>query len=218
MSYARAFLLAAVVCAERIEAQGLFVGIRAGQATARQYWRGFSGCDNDSCFVDSRGKTDPRIPGLTGGFVFTFEWTSWLALETDLLFVEKGMRDPGSELRIEYLELPVLLRFGVPLSDQRLRVFVHGGPAPAAEISCSARVIFGQPPTGFPEDCKRWRETKRDLGWVSGVGVLLRQPAYQVSFSWRHTEGLRDLARRERFMERFNDSRAFFVGFGTRVK
>src|SRR5687768_4862201 len=134
MNHARVLLLAAFICAERLEAQALFVGIRGGQATSRQYWRGFEGCSDDACFVDTKGKTDPRLPGLTGGLAVTFEWTSWIALETDLLFVEKGMRDPGSDLRIEYLELPMLLRLAVPLGDQRLRVFEIG------RASCRERV------------------------------------------------------------------------------
>jgi hypothetical protein len=225
MRSARVLLaLAYLSLGARLDAQSLFVGFRAGQATAVQYWH--------LRFFDS-GKTARRQPSVTSGITATLDLKSWIAVESDLMYVEKGSRfafGPTDEMRIGYIEMPVLLRLAVPAPIPGLQMFLHGGPAPAIEVSCAGSPvfvpgnraitldIFGPSPGTVTRRCDVRRETKRDFGWVTGGGLLLRRPDYQISISRRRTKGVRDLFPDDGFQERFNDARAFLVSVTARAK
>lgn len=206
------------------DAQSLFVGFRAGQASAVQYWR-FRSFDS--------GKTERRQPSVTSGLTATLDLKSWIAVESDLMYVEKGSRfafGPLDEMRIGYIEMPVLLRLAAPLPVAGLQLFVHGGAAPAIEVSCAGSPvfvpgsrsitldIFGPSPGTVTRRCDVRRETKRDFGWVTGGGLLLRRAEYQISVSRRRTKGVRDLFPDDGFQERFNDARAFLVSVTARAR
>lgn len=216
-------LLVLTLLAEPVLAQTLLVGVRAGQARPRIAW-------------SSTRVSPTREPAVTTGLSATLDVRRWIALEADLLVVEKGMRQvaespetilqparPPDELRINYVEMPVLLRLASPWSVLGVQPFLNGGAAPAYEISCLSHLA--EAPLGggrigplTSRDCTFWRQTKWDFALAGGGGLLLRRPAYQISISSRRTYGVRDLRTRMNDATAFNETRAFLVGFAARVK
>ena len=204
--------------AVELQAQSLFVGVRAGQLSARQTSNDASFCSGDVCFAGLNHTTRARKTSAVSGLSATLELAPWIAFASDLQFVEKGMLNEFSraDMKLEYVEMPMMIRVANPVPNVSVRLFGEGGLAPAREVSCRGRQPFDGV-TFLSINCGTWRDRKFDVASVLGGGLLLRQPAYQVSLSYRRTRGLRDLQGGHP-EQRFNDTRAFLVSFVARLK
>jgi hypothetical protein len=78
--------------------------------------------------------------GFAGGLIAVLPVTASFAVQPELMFTRKGANaDSGgfsSTAKIDYIELPVLARFALPVSG-RLKPFVYGGPGFAYRTSCT---------------------------------------------------------------------------------
>ena len=105
------------------------------------------------------------------------------------------------EFGLDYIEVPVLLRWNLPIMAGRLRPYLNGGPAFGWRVDCGITVsLAAAAATGEPEaDCEELtsenlQETLKDyeLGMVVGagldVGVLGGMGAITLDF--RLTRGL----------------------------
>jgi hypothetical protein len=209
-------LVAALALGTALEAQPFFIGVRAGQSHSRQMVRFGSSCLQRFCSSNPMIPTGRRPSSPVSGISTTLELHELVAIESDLAFVERGMRDGINDLRLEYVELPVLLRLAVPITLKGPHVFVHTGFAPAREVSCWASRLQQQ--ATIADDCDIWRGPHVDLGIVIGAGLLLRRPMYQITASYRRTSGRRNLAPDPTSQERFNRSSAVLLGFSARMK
>ena len=115
----------------------------------------------------------PRL-GFVGGVWFRTP-SARVSFQAEGLFSEKGTHwnfspDVSIEIRIRYIEIPLLARADFGDLASATRVFVTGGAAPAFKLSAqSSSEFFGEEGT---RDAGRDIEPF-DLGLVAGLGVEL---------------------------------------------
>lgn len=136
------------------------------------------------------GTTGDRRRGLDLGFGFTPVRVSSAALAVEVYYRQKGAKglsqlaDPGSagtlEIGLDYVEVPVLLRVGIPLTGG-LGLYLQGGPAFAWRIDCGIQAASGG--GQITPDCddisgENLESTLRDYeqGIVGGAGLEFRFP------------------------------------------
>ena len=130
------------------------------------------GINNSSAFfedeqagdrIDSRG-------GLQFGGVVGYELNSILALQLELLFIEKGWKEQGTggERKLTYLDLPLLLAISTPWkTSPQLLV----GPSLSYELSCSVRGVPGVGVVSGNDPRVEWEREKFLLGIWFGLGL-----------------------------------------------
>ena len=121
-------------------------------------------------------RRDPDIPprlGPVGGVWVRTSPANRFSFQAEGLFSEKGTHwdfspDVTIEIRVRYVEIPLLARADVGAPASTTRVFVIGGVAPAFKLSARARSeFFGKKETRDPD-----RNIEPfDLGLVGGLGV-----------------------------------------------
>lgn len=137
-----------------------------------------------------------RRPGLVAGVWFRTASTTRFSFLAEGLFSEKGVTfenipvdvdSPGLsgsiDVRVRYIEIPLLARADFGASGSTTRVFVVGGAAPAFKLSGRAKFeVEGEEQTqDIGDDIK-----SVDLGLVGGVGVELGRALIEA----RYTHGL----------------------------
>ena len=138
---------------------------------------------------EGRTQTFDTRPGVIGGLFVVWPADHRLALQTEVLFNQKGatFEAPGLSARttVNYVEAPVLLRVSSPKSSG---VSFHGFTGPSFGFWVSGETtstVQGQ--EGIDEidnDFKRF-----DLGLVVGAGVEFGRLVVDGRYAW----GLRDI-------------------------
>lgn len=155
--------LSALLLAASASAQPV-LGLKAGLNTAY-----FTGDDADG--------TDPRL-GFVGGALLRFDVTPSVGLQVEALYSQEGAEDLDGTYKLDYVDVPVLLRLGVPVS-RYADAGVYAGPS----IGIPVRSTFeGDGGTEVDE------ETETDFGVAAGVDFW--SGAFGVDL--RYTAGLRD--------------------------
>jgi hypothetical protein len=141
-----------------------------------------------------------RQGAITGIFLQT-PLAGPLSLRPELLFALKGGRAQATvegggtaqlDIELAYLEVPVLLRVGLPRG--RIRPMRGRGPARALQIGCDLQLIGPDQPvrsTCGAADFTVFREL--DLSYVVGGGLEVRWPQSALSLEGRYTGGLRSV-------------------------
>jgi opacity protein-like surface antigen len=123
--------------------------------------------------ANASGEVEPfNRMGLAVGVGINLGLSRFVALQADILFVQKGSNyetdgeDRGS-IHLEYLEFPLLARVRLPVS-QRATPYMLVGPGFSYTITAEARGA-----NGGSRDLKE--ETRSiDLGLIVGVGTALQ--------------------------------------------
>ncbi len=157
----------------------------------------------------------PRLGPVAGVWVRT-ALPNRFSFEAEGLFSEKGTHwnfSPGVsiEIRIRYIEIPLLVRadFGAPASTTR--VFVVGGAAPAFKLSARTTVEFeGERASG---DSGRAIEPF-DLGLIGGLGVEFGRALVEA----RYTHGLLGINTDDNDPNDRLNNRVFSVTMGFRLR
>jgi hypothetical protein len=122
---------------------------------------------------------------LVGGIVLRGDVSDTFSLQAEALYSVKGTRfDVGgvrTDIDLNYLEIPVLVRFGPPADGPAGWLRLFGGPYVARLLG--ARVRSGSAPSRDLE-MNAW-----DLGWVAGIGAAVGP--LQIDF--RYGGGFSDL-------------------------
>jgi hypothetical protein len=124
-----------------------------------------------------------------------------VALRPEVLFALKGGRAQASvegggsaelDIGLAYIEVPVLLRVGVPRG--RFRPMLFGGPAPALQIGCDLQVVDPTFPVRASCDETNLPPFRQfDIGVVVGGGLEVRWPQSALSLEARYTSGMRSV-------------------------
>jgi hypothetical protein len=168
-----------------LQAQSLALGVEAGVssthlATPDDYW-------------------GSRLGFLLGASA-SVSLAPWLAVQAGLRLHEKGAAVPDEfEMRIRYLEVPLLVRLSVGSTAWHFRPVITFGLAPATELSCSARarpmyIPEAPPPPMRPMDCISDRTDRWDLGVVAGAGVEVRLGTLRATVAGQYTSGTHNIA------------------------
>jgi hypothetical protein len=123
------------------------------------------------------------------------------SLRPELLFALKGggaqatVEGGGTallDIELAYLELPLLLRVGVPRG--RFRPMLFGGPAGALQIGCDLQLIGSDQPFRSTCDAADFAAFRQfDFALVVGAGIEMRWPQSSLSLEGRYTSGLRSV-------------------------
>ena len=168
---------------------------------------------------------DPDISrriGFVGGGWIHWSMSPRFSLQTEGLFSEKGViykippieQFPGgeSEIRIRYVEVPVLARgdFGSPGSPTRF--FLVGGLAPAFELGARGWLR----PDGEDESARDIGDQIKpfDLGLVGGAGMAFGKGVVEA----RYTHGLLHINEDDNGDEDRIKNRVFSVTVGFRFR
>ena len=155
-------------------AQGISFGVKGGVNVASTDVSGSSGDES----------YDPRFGIVAGGFV-TMPVASWLDVQVEGLYSEKGSRVSvvgiDTKLVLDYVEVPILGRVRLG----RL-FYAAAGPAMGLRVGAKTRFGFG----GTTEEIDVSDEVERfDLGIAMGGGVRLGP----IELDGRYTLGLTDI-------------------------
>jgi hypothetical protein len=117
-----------------------------------------------------------RLPGLAIGAAVEQPLNGWLSLAPGVSLIQKGTSDQGEQMRVTYLEAPLLLRATIKL-ENGVRLFAITGVAPELRLGGGYGCGFITNPNnpdggtlyftpGVEPSCSR-----RDQGFVFGGGV-----------------------------------------------
>lgn len=165
---------ALLICASPAWAQGLSFGVKGGLNVATQ----------DLSGTGDEVSADPRFGLVAGGFV-RMPLASWLGVQAEGLYAEKGSRikvaGAESTLIVDYIDVPVLAR--VRLAHL---FFVEGGASMGFRLRAKARARF----SGATEEIDMSDSVQRfDLGVAMGGGVELGR----LILDGRYTLGFTDI-------------------------
>lgn len=148
----------------------------AGPASAQGFHLGAEvGINVTGQFIETSGGTEVGTDPLTGfrggvSAAYGFGEAEHFALRSGLFYAQKGseiqLGSAGtSELRVDYLEIPLVAVFNLPV-ESRFRPRVYGGGQLGFETSCELE----DPSTGNRASCSD-ATTGPDFGLVFGGGL-----------------------------------------------
>ena len=155
-----------------------------------------------------------------GGFI-RFGFGS-LVLQPELLVITKGSEvdvaagtDDDLELKLDYLEIPVLLRFGLG-SSSSFSPYALVGPTFSFEIDCTARADADDT-DDFEADCDDdadiFERSSFDFGVTGALGFEVRAGPGNILFEGRYTHGFTNISDTGDNAEVKNRSFALFAGY-----
>ena len=165
---------ALLICASPARAQGLSFGVKGGLNVATQDLSGEGGDVSP----------DPRFGLVAGGFI-RMPLASWLDVQAEGLYAEKGSRikvaGAESTLIVDYVDVPVLAR--VRLAHL---FFAEGGVSMGFRLRAKTRARF----SGATEEIDVSDQVERfDVGVAMGGGVEFGR----LILDGRYTLGLTDI-------------------------
>ncbi|HEY8470383.1 MAG TPA: porin family protein [Longimicrobiales bacterium] len=188
---------ALAVSASRAEAQQLEIGFKLGAAIAN--------LTNPA----EEGAPDPEsITSFSGGGHLRFGLSPAFSLQPELLFVRKGAADPeqdDTDSHFDYVEIPVLARFDIPLIGSPISPFFYAGPYAAFEVACTINDQGEEQDCGDHETFDYGAVVGAGLGFAAGPGRLVAEGRYDL--------GLRNLTTDENDLDQKNRAIGLFVGY-----
>jgi hypothetical protein len=142
---------------------------------------------------DDISDTDART-GFAGGLFFMYQFNDMFAIQPEAYYSMKGATDKGSfegysyeaELKLDYLEIPLLLKFLIPIKDSNVRPTVFAGPSFGFNMSAKSKVEAGG--QTFEQDLEYVAST--DFGLVFGGGIGFPVGNGELGFDIRYILGL----------------------------
>jgi hypothetical protein len=135
-----------------------------------------------------------------GGGGFVRFGLGGLGMQAELLAVTKGSHasdaDVGAEggVRLDYIEVPVLARFGLGMNPG-ISPYIMVGPSFAYNTGCSIEVSTtnGDDDADFSADCDDDMVKKFDIGATGVAGLEFRAGPGNILVEGRYTHGLLDI-------------------------
>ena len=164
---------------------------------------------------DEDPDTSRRL-GLVAGAWVRIGGASRVSFQAEGLFSEKGVtfEAPGDDffdVRVRYIEIPLLARADFGATGSAARAFVTGGVAPAFKVSARSKAVLdGEERVRGIDDAIY----TPDLGLVGGAGVQFGRALIEA----RYTHGLRHINTDDNGDEDRIKNRVFSVTFGFRLR
>ncbi len=194
----RLLLVLSVVLPRLTAAQ--YVGVSVGRSVSTVDWQyppppaDCGNCISDAYPTASRHATTSAV---------TAQWrpTCTLGVVTELRLAPKGYAVTQPTPRVDYLQVPLLLRVGrIAGPRASLRPYLEAGPALAVRVRC--RVFYNS----ASDPCVRgavfgqdWELRRVDLSAIGGAGLAFHARRTMVQVGGRVDWGLRDMGGPERF-------------------
>ena len=153
--------------------------------------------------------------GFSYGIFMTYGFGRSFALQPELLFVMKGSKyvnGSGSDayretMSLEYVELPILAKFYLPLS-RAFRTHIFAGPTPALNIRAGVDARFA----GESQQETLDNVMGFDLGLAAGAGIEVPIWRGRITVEVRYTAGLTTLSK-EPDDDIRNGAMSFLLGY-----
>lgn len=194
---------------------GAFLAFGAVSAEAQMRIGAKGGVSFSTVSFDPDVEDTKSVTGFAGGAEVQIPLgASGLILQPELLYTPKGVEfeDDGvtSSINVDYVEVPVLVRFNIPA--QSVMPFVFAGGAVSFEASCSVEGTDGS--ITVDADCEdAGVETEStDFGVLFGGGLAFPAGPGDIFIEGRYNFGLADVDPAEDF-EAKNRSGAVMVGY-----
>jgi hypothetical protein len=183
------------VCASLIAIP--IVGTATGQTgvtPARRF--GFTAGVNSSTISGSDLGNVSRRTGFIAGGLLVLPVSSNIAIEPELVYSTKGIESHDSgvdaSLKMNYVQLPVLVRVEIPASGGT-KPFLYGGPAISYKASCNVEVNGGG--TNINSGCDNLESDSDklktvDYGLVAGGGLMFDFGGRKFSIGARYDHSL----------------------------
>ncbi|HEX9251119.1 MAG TPA: porin family protein, partial [Ignavibacteriaceae bacterium] len=113
--------------------------------------------------------------GFAGGLFFMYQFSDMFAIQPEAYYTMKGATDNGTiegysydaEMKLDYIEVPLLLKFLIPIKDSGVKPAIFAGPSIGFNMSAKTKVEAGG--QTFEQDMEDVAST--DFGLVFGGGV-----------------------------------------------
>lgn len=160
--------------------------------------------------------------GVVAGGFLNYALSNGVSIEPQVLFSQKGADVDGTgansaldgSIRINYIAVPVLLRFAFAMPNSSVRPFVFVGPEIAFKVGCTARgeilAVTGSRDCDETDVLADIKST--DVGAAAGGGIEFNAGTYVMRLDARYTLGLTNI--NDAPDEREIKNRAFSVTIG----
>ena len=138
--------------------------------------------------------------GFVGGGFLDYQLADVFSIEPQVLFSQKGWNAKGTgnsegSVRINYIAVPILGKFWIPVSDPSIKPFVFIGPEIAFKVGCTVEGV-ALAVTGS-EDCDKSNVLSSvkstDFGGTAGGGIQFRAGNQLVRVDARYTLGFTNI-------------------------
>ena len=141
--------------------------------------------------------------GFLGGIFVTFHVTNSFAIQPEVIYSQKGFADNSdpdfdATFKLDYIDVPVLLRFGIPVVGP-IRPFFVAGPSFGLQVKCGV----GASGEGVSAsiDCDElgdqigleFQKKSFDMSGVVGAGVDFRLGGQTLMLGARYQHGFSDV-------------------------
>jgi hypothetical protein len=140
----------------------------------------------DACPSYAQANT-PRTSASVAA-TYDYQLVPGLSARAEARLITKGYTVTGPELRLRYLEVPLIVRLELPRQLARVTPYALGGIAPALKLSCSLE-SWGCVQSTIGD--RRIRAF--DLSGVFGGGIELRGDRHAIGIEYRLAHGWRNI-------------------------
>ena len=180
----------------------------------------YSTVDQDPEFGDV--EFDHRL-GLLAGAFLDVALNDVFSIEPEVLYSQKGSEVEGTgenaelegSVKLDYIEVPVLLKFKVPVSNSGFRPFLFAGPSVGFELNCSLDgEILSVTGSTDCEETSVVRTKSTDFGGTVGGGIEFLAGMQAVRLDARYTHGFTNISDSADSRDIKNRTFAVTVGLG----
>ena len=162
-----------------------------------------------------------RRGGFIGGLFVDAALTALGSIQLEGLYSQKGLlgRSGTSNLRLTYIDVPLLLKGSYNARGSGFRPAAYVGGVVSFETSCRVSDTSGgeSPDTDCDEDTIELETNKTDFGLLVGLStdILLSDSGFYLVLDARHTWGLVDIVKEPSLSDSVrNRYWSFMAGFG----
>ncbi|MEO5511126.1 MAG: porin family protein [Longimicrobiales bacterium] len=145
-----------------------------------------------------------------------------MAVQAELLASTKGTVVPQTtfdgetSLKLDYIEVPVLLRFGLGMAPL-ISPYVMVGPTFGFQTGCNAEITSGT--DNVSADCQDTIDTKKfDVGATGVAGVEFKAGPGSILIEGRYTHGLTNISNDDTSNSLKNRSYAVLAGYSISLR
>jgi len=171
-----------------------YIGLSIGRAVSTVDWQ-YPAPPADCGICISDASPSGSRHATTAALLVQWRTAEWFGATTELRLAPKGYAITQPTLRVEYLQVPMLLRIGrLTAARGGVRPFLEAGPGVALRVRC--RVFYNS--TSDP--CTRgavfgqdWQLRQLEVSALAGVGLALQVRQMVIVGGGRLDWGLRDI-------------------------
>jgi outer membrane protein W len=144
---------------------------------------------------------DYKVGLVAGGFA-GIQVNDVFSVELQALFTQKGTKVSGTgsnssvtgKVKINYIEVPLLGKFWIPVSDSQIRPFIFAGPYAAFKVGCTAEgAAFSSTSSTDCDNTTEINIKSTDFGATGGAGLQFKAGNQVVRVDARYSLGLTNI-------------------------